>query len=130
MEERGGGEGRRLRSPNKKPHFLGPEPTAQACLLPRRHPHQPLTAGNQGRISRLSCHGDWCTCLPLEMEVGVRLGKRVTLATGDWRQEGSLGGAGPRLFPTGAGRRRRSDWTRRTVALPLDALRNGVAGDG
>lgn len=46
------------------PHFLGPEPTAQACLLPWRHPQQPLTAGSQGLMPRLSCHGDWRTCLP------------------------------------------------------------------
>lgn len=27
-----------------KPHFRGPLPTAQACLLPQQHPQQPLPA--------------------------------------------------------------------------------------
>lgn len=55
------------------------------------------------------------------------------MATGDQRLEGSMGGAGPRVSycrGRGEGEERHSDPSKRAVPLPLEALRNGVAGDG
>lgn len=108
-----------------KPHFRGPLPTAQACLLPQQHPQQPLPA------PAARCPG----------LVAVGIGISATPGNGQARKKGLIGHGGPetekltgRCWATttshGARRKRHPYWNKRTVSLPLDALRNGVAGDG